>query len=315
MTAATSHRRSHAGAARSAGSHAGGRRMNRRIRLSFIGCVKSELLKLWSLNSTKWMLGIAVAINVAMAALSAWSVTFLATIDVSTGKTLDDPQPILASDMWSVLASSGSTAALVIGIFGVMVITSEYTTSAIQSSLAANPRRGMFYIAKSAAVALFTLVASAVGVALAWVVMTMMTSGYEAIALADNQRRIIPVVLIGFPVVMMLVSLMAQGLGGLTRSTVGGVCAVVGLFMILSSVASIVALMSSHIAWLGSVSYCLPDSALNNFLTAGVQDSTTAALTRNYWVPAWWQSGLILLAWTAAAWIAGFVVTRRADIK
>ena len=75
----------------------------------------------------------------------------MASTDLNTGKTLDNPKPISAADMWAVLASSGSTAALVIGIFGVMAITSEYTTSAVQSSLTVNPRRGMFYATKSVA--------------------------------------------------------------------------------------------------------------------------------------------------------------------
>lgn len=293
--------------------------MYRRAKLTVFGSLKAELLKLWSLNSTKVLLGIAVALMLAMSALSAWSVTFMASTDLNTGKTLDNPKPIPAADMWAVLASSGSTAALVIGIFGVMAITSEYTTSAVQSSLTVNPRRGMFYATKSVAAALFALVAGIVGILLAAGVLWLFTRGHDITALTSNQSRIIPVTLIGFPLTIVLVSLMAQGLGGMTRSTVGGVCALIVLFMVLSSVLSITSMAINQVEWLGTLSYLTPDTAMNHFLGAGIESSSqstlAAAVKPNYWIPDWWQSGLILLAWAAAAWAGGLIVTKKADIK
>ena len=293
--------------------------MYRLAKLTVFGSLKAELLKLWSLNSTKVLLGIAVALMLAMSALSAWSVTFMASTDLNTGKTLDNPKPISAADMWAVLASSGSTAALVIGIFGVMAITSEYPTSAVQSSLTVNPRRGMFYATKSVATALFALVAGIVGILLAAGVLWLFTRGHDITALTSDQSRIIPVTLIGFPLTIVLVSLMAQGLGGMTRSTVGGVCALIVLFMVLSSVLSITSMAINQVEWLGTLSYLTPDTAMNHFLGAGTESSSqstlAAAVKPNYWIPDWWQSGLILLAWAAAAWAGGLIVTKKADIK
>ena len=127
--AAEKHMPDATGPSQPANAEASGRpASSRRAKLTVFGSLKAELLKLWSLNSTKMLLGIAVALMLAMSALSAWSVTFMASTDLNTGKTLDNPKPISAADMWAVLASSGSTAALVIGIFGVMAITSEYPT-------------------------------------------------------------------------------------------------------------------------------------------------------------------------------------------
>lgn len=292
-------------------------RMSRRVKLTFGGALKSELLKLWSLNSTAILLSIAIALMLSIAAVNVWAVTFVASIDMNTGKPLDEPRPVAASDIWSSLAGSSVTTALVIGIFGVMAITSEYTTSVIQSSLTANPRRGMFYIAKSLAVALFALAAGVVGALLAWGLTAVMTAGHDITPLKDDQWRIVPMMIVGCPVTMALVALLALGLGGLVRSTVGGVCALVGLFMILSSVLSVTSLAVSQVPWLGTLSYLMPDQAMASFLSAGVQDSTTAALVsqRDYWVPAWWQSGLIVLIWVALAWIGGLIVTKKADVK
>lgn len=294
-------------------------RMYRRTKLTFLGSLKAELLKLWSLNSTKVLLGIAALLMLGMSALSSWSVTFMASMDLNTGKTLAHPKPIAAADLWAVLASSGSTAALVIGIFGVMAITSEYTTSAVQSSLTANPRRGLFYVTKSIAAALFSLAAGIVGILFAAGMLALFTHGHDVTALTGDQWRIIPVTLIGFPIAIVLVSLFALGLGGLTRSTVGGICSLIVLFMVLSSVLSITSMAVSKIEWLGTLAYLTPDSAMNNFLGAGISSSAQSTLAEavkpDYWIPEWWQSGLILIAWVAAAWIGGLAVTKKADIK
>lgn len=305
------------------------RALNRRARLTFAGALAGEIIKLWSLNSTRILLAVTVALSAGMAALSAWSTTFIASINPLTGATLDDPQPIAAANVWSLLGASSSTAGLVIGIFGVMAMTSEYTTSSIQSSLAANPRRGTFYAAKSVAVAVLALVGGVIGMLVAGAVIVAMTSGHDVTPLSGDQWRIIPVIVAGCPGALMLTSLMALGLGGLTRSTVGGVCSVVGLLMVLSTVVSLTSLIASKIKWLGTLAYLTPDSAMNNFLSAGILSGSTTTVTVDaqgasaqtatnnpgYWIPEWWQSGLIFLAWVVLFWIAGLIVTKRADIK
>lgn len=292
-------------------------RWNRRIRLTFMGVLRAELLKLKSLTSTWILMGLSVLLIVGMAALGTWSTMFMASVDLNTGQQLDSPRPVSAADVWSVLASSGTTAALVFGIFGVMAITSEYTTSAVQASLVANPRRGMFYIGKSLAVALFSVAASLVGIAAAGLVVWVMSRGHEITALDDDQIRIIPVTLVGFPVVIMLVALLAVGLGGLTRSTVGGVCAVIVLFMVLSSVLSLTSVLMNQFEWLGTLSYLAPDAAMNRFLSGGIESSSVpVALEKpSYWIPSWWQSGLLLFAWSAVLWGIGLVIVKRIDVK
>lgn len=133
------------------------------------------------------------------------------------------------------------------------------------------------------------------------------------------QWRIIPVTLIGFPIAIVLVSLFALGLGGPTRSTVGGICSLIVLFMVLSSVLSITSMAVGKVEWLGTLAYLTPDSAMNSFLGAGISSSAQSTLAEAvkpyYWIPEWWQSGLILIAWAAAAWIGGLIITGKADIR
>lgn len=292
-------------------------RASRNIRLSFGGCLKSELLKLWSLKSTKTLLLLTVGFMLGMAALSAWSCKLMASIDVTTGEQLNQPRPIAEVDIWSSISSAFVIAALVIGIFGVMAITSEYTTSAVQSSLVANPRRGLFYVTKSLAVALFSLVGGLIAVAIAYGIVRLMFNGFELTALSGDEWRIVPVTLIGLPIVMAAAALMSQGFGAMARSTVGGVVSVVVVFMVLSTALSLVSMATAKVSWLkwmSSLSSLTPDNAMSTFLSAGCTTSLGAA-EHSYWTPNWWQAGLVLLAWSVVVWLLGLVVTRKVDIK
>ena len=296
-------------------------RARRHIHLTFGGCLKGELLKLWSLKSTTILLLLTVGFMVGMTALVAWTLKLIASTDLNTGKSLSEPKPVAAVDVWSSISSSASVTALVIGIFGVMAITSEYTTSAVQSSLVANPRRGLFYVSKSVAVALFALVGGLIGVAGSYLILMLMFNGIEITAFSGDEWRIVPVTLVGIPVVTAVVALLAQGLGGLTRSTVGGIVAVVLLFMVLSTALSVISMATSSIDWLkwvGSLSSLTPDNVISTFLAAGqssgVEVEVQTSAQQTYWTPNWWQAGLVILGWAAAAWTAGLAVTRRVDI-
>lgn len=292
-------------------------RTSRRIHLTFGGCLKAELLKLWSLNSTKILLLLNVGFMLGMAALSAWSCKLFAFTDLHTGERLTQGRPIDEVDMWTSISAAATITALVIGIFGVMAITSEYTTSAVQSSLVANPRRGLFYVSKSASVALFSFVGGLIGVAAAYCVVRLVLSGLEITALSGDEWRIVPMMIVGVPVVMAAVALLAQGLGAITRSTVGGIVSVVVLFTVLSTALAIVSTATSKISWLkwvGSLSELTPDNVMFTFLSAGCQTSLIAT-SDSYWTPNWWQAGLVLLAWSSVAWLLGLVVTRKVDIK
>ena len=55
----------------------------------------------------------------------------------------------------------------------------------------------------------------------------------------------------------------------MTRSTVGGVCSLIVLFMVLSSVLSVTSMAINQVEWLGTLSYLTPDTAMNHFLGAG----------------------------------------------
>lgn len=306
--------------------------------LTFLNAVRAELCKALSLKSTYVLLIINALLLPAGSALLAWAMSFVMSIDPQTGEFLDTPQPVAESFMWSSAAGFVPTCLLVTGIFGVMAVSVEYSSSTIQSSLVANPRRMMFLNAKTLVTAALAFVSSLVGLLLAWAAAYALLSPVGMTPLADGEHALPWVSILGGALLLTAMAVLGVGLGGLCRSTMGGVFALVGLLIIAPSALSMASLAGDRFAWLQSVARCLPDQAASNVLTAGVDvvvsssstnvsidvgsadaiaETTVAATpeTSGLFEPTWWQSGLILLAWVVVAYAIGAIVVRRSDVK
>lgn len=306
--------------------------------LTFLNAVRAELCKALSLKSTYVLLIINALLLPAGSALLAWAMSFVMSIDPQTGEFLDTPQPVAESFMWSSAAGFVPTCLLVTGIFGVMAVSVEYSSSTIQSSLVANPRRVMFLNAKTLVTAALAFVSSLAGLLLAWAAAYALLSPVGMTPLGDGEHALPWVSILGGALLLTAMAVLGVGLGGLCRSTMGGVFALVGLLIIAPSALSMASLAGDRFAWLQSVARCLPDQAASNVLTAGVDvvvsssstnvsidvgsadaiaETTVAATpeTSGLFEPTWWQSGLILLAWVVVAYAIGAIVVRRSDVK
>ena len=307
-------------------------------RLTFLNAVRAELCKALSLKSTYVLLVINAVLLPIGSALLAWAMSFVMSLDPQTGEILDTQQPVAESFMWSAVSSFVPTCLLVTGIFGVMAVTVEYSSSTIQSSLVANPRRVMFLNAKTLVVAALAFLSSLIGLLLAWGVAYALLSPGGLTPLTDAERALPYMSVFGGALLLTAMAVLAVGLGGVCRSTMGGVFALVGVLIIAPSVLSMASLVGDRFAWLQSVARCLPDQAASNFLTAGVDVAVSSSSTNvsvdveamdaaagatvamtpdasGLFEPTWWQSGLILLAWVVAAYVIGVMVVRRSDVK
>lgn len=313
-----------------------GRRMSAgRLRLSYLGSVRAELTKLLSIKSTYWLLGITILLIVAGGAVAAASYKTMAYVDYNaqTGEmvTLQTPRAMDAESMWLSTTVMVSTAAVVIGIFGVMAITSEYTNLTIQSGFVANPRRGMYLAAKGTVVAILAFLTALIGVGLSWAAVRLVLGDIPVSPLPDAQRTLPWVCILGAPALSMVMSIMALGLGAICRSSVGGVFALIGVWNILPSLLGAASLSEKLRPAVMSITNCLPSTAMGDFFSGatnlGSSQSTgsasaadlvigvAAARKVEYFDPTWWQSGLIFLAWAAVVYAIGLMVLRRADVK
>jgi ABC-type transport system involved in multi-copper enzyme maturation permease subunit len=186
----------------------------------FTSVVASEWIKLWSLRSTAWTLATLVVVTIGFSALASWGTATL----VDKARVTD---PI---DVTDVALGGIAFGQLALVVLGVLVISGEYSTGAIRTSLTAVPHRLRFLTAKAA---VFTAVAFGVGLitclASFAVGMTFFASHHTAVSLGD------PGVLravIGGALYLATSGLLGYAVGVLLRHTAGAITLSVGLLFV-----------------------------------------------------------------------------------
>ena len=182
--------------------------------------VKAEWAKLLTLRSTKWALLITV--------VGAIAVTFLAAHGAR-----HQPGEAAAQgfDPTNTALAGLALGSLVVGIFGVLSMTGEYGSGTIRSSLAATPRRGVFFGAKAIVMAVFAL---AVGLVLSFVSFfegqTVLSGGAPTATLGDPN---VLGALLGSAGFLALGALFGLGIGAIIRHSAGAIATFVGCTLLL----------------------------------------------------------------------------------
>jgi ABC-type transport system involved in multi-copper enzyme maturation permease subunit len=133
------------------------------------GALASEFTKLRSVRSTYWTLGALFIVSVGLGiAITAGTAANMAA-NPSNKAGFDATQTSLGAFF--------ELGQLIIAVIGAMVITSEYSTGMIRTSLTAQPRRGVIYAAKAIVFTAVTLAISLVTAFIAFFVGQAMLSG------------------------------------------------------------------------------------------------------------------------------------------
>ncbi|MFC4590183.1 ABC transporter permease [Sphaerisporangium corydalis] len=190
--------------------------------------IAAEWLKLRSVRSTYYVLAVAALVVLFGVLLSIQGVTYY---DQASPEVKARFQAIPLEEYFLPFVQ------LVVGILGVLAVTSEYATGTITASLVAVPRRGVMLGGKVAATGAVTLVmgtATIVAVFLTgrWIIGGRPFPGNTA-PVADR----LPL-LAAMGLSVMVIALVGLGLGTLMRSTAGGVVSVVFLAFVLPSVST-----------------------------------------------------------------------------
>ena len=277
--------------------------------LTLFGAVRGELRKILSLRSTWVLLLIVMLLQPLSAGLMACATRVLAGPGRQTNHLPDHLLPASGDVFRSAIASGLFPATVVAGILGVLVLTREFSGATIESTLTANPRRGMVLMAKGLALALLTWFAAQIGLLLSWILATLLLSGGSG-ALPAYKPGLVLIDLLGGSLMVVLFALMALGLGAVSRSKAGGIGLFLGLTVILPLILGLLAGLVPHADWLQIPFSLTPTSLLSTFLS-GLGQAAGAGIG---WWPTWWQSGLIMMVWTALCCALGTLVFRRADI-
>jgi ABC-2 type transport system permease protein len=192
-------------------------------RPGFGAAARMEWIKLRSLRSTRWALFATVAGMVAIGVITMANTD--APASAADARTFDPTNNVLAGV---------ALGQLIIGVIGVLMMTSEHSSGSIRATFAAVPDRRRVLAAKAAVLGAVSLV---VGEAVAFVTFlagrAVLTDGVTAPSLGDP-GVLRAVTLSG--VYLALVGLIGLALGALTRHTASAIGAVVGLFYVLPAV-------------------------------------------------------------------------------
>jgi len=185
--------------------------------------IRSEWTKLWSVRSTGWSLLAMIATTVGFAALICWG-------------TASEADQIPAAERASFDATAISLAGLTFGqlaaaVLGVLVISSEYSTGGIRTSLVAVPRRLRLIAAKGIVVVAVVLVVGMLSSFAAFLVgqALLASAGLDTSLGEPGVLRAV----IGGGLYLTASAMFGFAFGTLLRQTAGGiVAAVAGLLVV-----------------------------------------------------------------------------------
>jgi ABC-2 type transport system permease protein len=248
----------------------------------------SEWTKLRSLRSTRWSLLAAVVATIGIAALTC--------AVVANHYPRMDPHekanfhPLEANFVGVLLAQ------LAIGVLGVLVITGEYSTGMIRSTLIAVPRRLPVLWAKAAVfgAVVFVLMLPAVVIAF-FAGQALLASQHIDIGLSHPgvERAVV-----GAALYLTVIGLLGLGLGAIVRNTAGGIAAFAALLFVIPPLLNV--LPSS---WNDAISPYLPGDAGGRIMS----------ITHDAHALSPWAGFAVFCAWTAFFLAVAAVLLVRRD--
>lgn len=250
--------------------------------LSFPRAVRGEWIKLSTLRSTWWSIGITALLTIGIAALIAQSVSI---------PEFDAIQAVVLPVQFTMLLA---------GILGAISVTGEYSTGMIRSTLTANPVRGSVLAAKAVVLALFLFVSSLLiffGAALA--VGLIVGARGQSIDWSDPTHSLLPIVFASAS--MAVFALIGVAFGFLLRSGAGAIAATVGLLFVLPIVANFFSFAGESWQWVTELANRLPSVAAQN----AILPASGSGVDGEAW--------LTLVAWVVATTLAAWAVLRTRD--
>ena len=207
-------------------------------RQTLLRSVHAEWIKFWSLRST-WITSF---------------ITIALTVLFGAGLAAAFGQSEQHQDMAKNLITSGLTfGQIVVAVLGALIITGEYSSGQIRSSLAASPRRGRLLVSKAVVLTIVAFILGSVSVFLSWAISKPFL-GEHAGSLTDSHYA---GHIWGSGLVFVGIALMALGIGFLLRSTAGTITVIVSILFIISTPLQVAA---GKWEWINKIIGCLPST-------------------------------------------------------
>lgn len=230
--------------------------------MQLLASLRSEWIKFRSVRSTLLSLVATVVICVGFGAIACFAIrTQFASFTGVQRAAFDPTASSLAGFFFAEIA---------IGVVGILIITSEYSSGLIRATFAATPRRTLVLISKAVILLLVTLVIGEICSFLSFFIGQAILHGATptvTLALPAARRAVL---LAGLSIA--LLALLALGIGAILRHTAGAITVYVTLLLVLLLIA--LALPSS---WNHHIYKWLP-----GVLAEEMQSTNSAASTTQY---------------------------------
>ena len=278
--------------------------------VTFGGVLRSEWIKLWSLTSTRILLGLTLVAIVGVGALAVLiRYTFLDEAVRSAreqGQTMTPEMlgqsfpPDSGFDLYNLPNAGLQIGILILGSLAVLFMSSEYATGMIRSTMNAVPRRLPAFAAKAIILAVITyLISATAGVATFLIAMPVFQGmGFDLDWSTDG---VLYSILTG-GLYVSGVALIGLSLGTLLRNSAGGITVLVGIFFVLSIAAGFMTLIPGEF-WKYVPQY-IPSEAGGRFLSIGHTDGVIDP----------WHGGLIFLGYVLLSLIPAMIALKKRDV-
>ncbi|WP_190130562.1 ABC transporter permease subunit [Streptomyces mashuensis] len=248
--------------------------------------LRSEWTKIKSVRSTVWTLGVAVVVTVGVGAL-------ISGLSAREYKNLSVESKIKFDPTFTSFAGMG-LGQLALIVFGVLVVSNEYSTGMIRTSLAAVPQRGLFLFSK---ITVATALAFAVGMATSFAAFFTGQAmlGEHSVALGDPG---VPRAVVGGGLYMTLITVFSMGVATMLRSPLLALGILMPFFFLVSAILG-------NVPATKKVGQYLPDQAGQK-----VMQVVTAGNDAPYGP---WAGLGIMVLWVLAALAGAYAVLLRRD--
>lgn len=248
--------------------------------------LKSEWTKIRSVRSTVWTLSLAAIVTIGLGLLISWLANNgFAHMSQSRRLTFDPTYTSFAGM---------SLGQLLMIVFGVLVVSNEYSTGMIRTSLSAVPQRGSFLFGKIAVASVLSLV---VGMATAFLTFLVGQAvlGDHATHLGDHG---VLRAVVGGGLYLTLIAMFAMGCAAMMRSPLLSLAILMPFFFLVSNILS-------NVSATKKVAYYLPDQAGQKIMMV-----VTGGDSRPYGP---WAGLLIMVGWVVASMVGAYTMVKRRD--
>ncbi|MER5938998.1 ABC transporter permease [Streptomyces sp. NPDC001928] len=249
--------------------------------------IRSEWTKIRSVASTVWTLSLAVVVTIALGML-------ISGLSANEFDNLSE-RDRLSFDPTFISFAGMSLGQLAMIVFGVLVVSNEYSTGMIRASLAAVPRRGTF---------LFSKIAVATGLSLAVGLATSFVTFFLGQAMLGEHRAEIgdPGVLravFGGGLYMTLIAMFSMGVAAMLRSPMLSLGILMPFFFLVSNILG-------NVSATEKIGRYLPDQAGSKIMqvVTPIDDDTPYG--------PWGGLGIMVL-WVIAALVGGYATLKKRD--